>query len=105
MLVRLGRTTEDDVKATFQAFRRLDIGNHGKLNSRSIIEGELWRVRSLSQRNLVGAAELYDEDDENEQSFNMSEYSYQQSDHCVPANLPPSGRPRAPQPRQQPLAM
>ena len=36
MLVRLGRITENDVKATFTAFRRLDIGNYGKLNSRTI---------------------------------------------------------------------
>ncbi|KAL7554225.1 hypothetical protein ACHAWF_017643 [Thalassiosira exigua] len=47
MLVRLGRITEDDVKATFAAFRRLDIGNYGKLNSRTIIEGEIMRQKSL----------------------------------------------------------
>ena len=51
MLVRLGRITEEDVKATFAAFRRLDIGNYGKLNSRTVIEGELMRRRSL--RNLA----------------------------------------------------
>lgn len=108
MLVRLGKITEKDVKATFQAFRRLDVGNQGKLNSRTIIEGEVMRVRSLSQRNLVETAELYDEDDENDQSFNMSDYSFQQPNpvRCVPANLPPSARPsRGPQPRPQPLAM
>lgn len=54
MLVRLGRITEDDVKATFAAFRRLDVGNYGKLNSRTIIEGELMRRRSL--RNLASLA-------------------------------------------------
>jgi hypothetical protein len=46
MLVRLGRITEDDVKATFAAFRRLDVGNYGTLNSRTVIEGEIWRIRS-----------------------------------------------------------
>ena len=51
MLVRIGRITEEDVKATFAAFRRLDVGNYGKLNSRTIIEGELMRRRSL--RNLA----------------------------------------------------
>ena len=51
MLVRLGRITEHDVKATFAAFRRLDVGNYGKLNSRTIIEGEIMRRKSL--RNLV----------------------------------------------------
>lgn len=51
MLVRLGRITENDVTATFNAFRRLDTGNYGKLNSRTIIEGELMRRKSL--RNLA----------------------------------------------------
>ena len=51
MLVRLGRITENDVKATFAAFRRLDVGNYGTLNSRTIIEGELMRRKSL--RNLA----------------------------------------------------
>jgi len=51
MLVRLGRVTEDDVKATFAAFRRLDAGNYGTLNSRTIIEGEFRRRKSV--RNLV----------------------------------------------------
>jgi len=53
MLVRLGRVTEEDVKATFAAFRRLDVGNYGRLNSRTIIEGELMRRRALSSKNLV----------------------------------------------------
>ncbi|KAL3796897.1 hypothetical protein HJC23_008850 [Cyclotella cryptica] len=55
MLVRLGRITEDDVKATFAAFRRLDIGNYGTLNSRTIIEGEIWRIRS--SKNLAAMVE------------------------------------------------
>lgn len=54
MLVRLGRITESDVKATFKAFRRLDVGNYGKLNSRSIIEGEIMRRKSL--RDLAALA-------------------------------------------------
>jgi hypothetical protein len=53
MLVRLGRITEEDVKATFAAFRRLDVGNYGKLNSRTIIEGQF--MRRKSQRNLMDA--------------------------------------------------
>ena len=55
MLVRLGRITENDVKATFAAFRRLDIGNHGKLDSRTIIEGEIQMKRRQSQNNLMAA--------------------------------------------------
>lgn len=42
------------MKATFAAFRRLDIGNYGTLNSRTIIEGEIWRVRS--SKNLAAMA-------------------------------------------------
>ena len=49
MLVRLGRISEEDVKATFAAFRRLDVGNYGKLNSRTIIEGELMRRKSMNR--------------------------------------------------------
>lgn len=85
MLVRLGRITEDDVKATFAgesmlcvflqrrvrrlmplhfllelatAFRRLDVGNYGTLNSRTIIEGELMRRRAMSYKNLADAAAM-----------------------------------------------
>lgn len=52
MLVRLGRITEDDVKSTFAAFSRLDVGNYGKLNSRTVIEGEVMRRRK-SKTNLA----------------------------------------------------
>eukprot|EP00590_Aulacoseira_subarctica_P009268 CAMPEP_0172420832 /NCGR_PEP_ID=MMETSP1064-20121228/7171_1 /TAXON_ID=202472 /ORGANISM="Aulacoseira subarctica , Strain CCAP 1002/5" /LENGTH=399 /DNA_ID=CAMNT_0013160971 /DNA_START=192 /DNA_END=1391 /DNA_ORIENTATION=+ len=45
MLVRLGRVTERDVKATFAAFRRLDRDNDGKLNSKDIICGEFIKRR------------------------------------------------------------
>ena len=51
MLVRMGRITEDDVKATHAAFRRLDAGNYGTLNSRTIIDGEFRRQKSV--RNLA----------------------------------------------------
>lgn len=54
MLVRLGRITENDVKATFAAFRRLDVGNYGTLNSRTIIEGELMRRKSLRNLSALG---------------------------------------------------
>jgi hypothetical protein len=45
---------KDDVKATFAAFRRLDVGNYGTLNSRTVIEGEIWRIRSC--KNLAEMA-------------------------------------------------
>ena len=58
MLVRLGKITENDVLATFAAFRRLDVGNYGTLNSRTIIEGELLRRRAMSYKNLAAAAAM-----------------------------------------------
>ncbi|KAL9179648.1 hypothetical protein ACHAXT_008938 [Thalassiosira profunda] len=57
MLVRLGRISEEDVKATFAAFRRLDVGNYGKLNSRTIIEGELMRRKSIKNLAAMAAPE------------------------------------------------
>ena len=56
MLVRLGRITEDDVKSTFAAFQRLDVGNYGKLNSRTVIEGEVMRRRK-SLKNLAALSQ------------------------------------------------
>ncbi len=50
MLVRLGRVSERDVKATFAAFRRLDRDNDGKLNSKDIICGEFIRRRRAKTR-------------------------------------------------------
>jgi hypothetical protein len=60
MLVRLGRITENDVKSTFAAFRRLDVGNYGKLNSRTIIEGEVMRRRK-SLKNLAALSQPSEE--------------------------------------------
>ena len=48
MLVRLGKVTEQDIKLTFAAFRKLDGHNDGVLNSRSIIAGMIQRRKSLS---------------------------------------------------------
>lgn len=69
MLVRLGRVSERDVKATFAAFRRLDRDNDGKLNSKDIICGEFIRRRRaktqqanalrLSTLNNLGAQPSY----------------------------------------------
>ena len=46
MLVRLGKVTEQDLKSTFAAFRRLDVNNDGVLNSKSIIAGMIQRRRN-----------------------------------------------------------
>lgn len=61
MLVRLGRCTENDIKATFAAFRRLDVGNYGTLNSRSIIEGELMRRKSIKDLAALAAQEEWEQ--------------------------------------------
>uniref|UniRef100_A0A7S4MTB1 Potassium channel domain-containing protein n=1 Tax=Odontella aurita TaxID=265563 RepID=A0A7S4MTB1_9STRA len=50
MLVRLGRITEQDVHATFAAFKRLDVDNDGKLNSKEIILGEVQKRRTLMRQ-------------------------------------------------------
>ena len=95
MLVRLGRITEEDVKATFDAFRRLDIGNYGKLNSRTIIEGELMRRKSL--KNLAALTSTIEEEEESEwgeesQQRRPSAHSFsssQQGPYTSDFNLPP----------------
>jgi hypothetical protein len=46
MLVRLGKVTEQDIKLTFAAFRKLDVHNDGVLNSKSIIAGMIQRRKS-----------------------------------------------------------
>lgn len=45
MLVRLGKVSEDEVRQTFAAFRRLDINNEGVLNSKSIIAAMIQKCR------------------------------------------------------------
>jgi Ion channel len=46
MLIRLGKVSEQDVKLTFAAFQRLDVGNEGVLNSKSIIGGMIQKSRA-----------------------------------------------------------
>lgn len=94
MLVRLGRITEDDVKATFSAFRRLDIGNHGKLNSRTIIEGEVMRVRSqMNIAAMTQAGESSELEDGSQLSSAPQQYAFQhppEQMHHTSANRPPA---------------
>lgn len=60
MLVRLGKVTEQDIRETFAAFRRLDVNNEGILNSKSIITAMIQRRlginASTSMLNLQEAA-------------------------------------------------
>jgi len=51
MLIRLGKVTEDDIKQTFAAFRKLDVNNDGVLNSKSIIGGLIQKRRSSVHHN------------------------------------------------------
>lgn len=48
MLVRLGKVTEEDIKLTFAAFRKLDVHNDGVLNSKSIIACMVQKRKTLS---------------------------------------------------------
>jgi len=45
MLVRLGKVSEEEIRQTFAAFRRLDVNDEGVLNSRSIIAGMIQKRR------------------------------------------------------------
>lgn len=49
MLVRLGKVSEQDIKETFRAFRRLDVNNDGVLTSKSIIAGMIQKRRAMMQ--------------------------------------------------------
>lgn len=72
MLVRLGRISERDVKSTFAAFRRLDVDNDGKLNSREIVLGEVEKRR----RAMLRQSEEHAEARRREASLQMS-YNYE----------------------------
>jgi len=48
MLVRLGKVTEEDIRCTFSAFRKLDVNKDGILNSKSIIAGMIKKRRIIS---------------------------------------------------------
>jgi len=51
MLVRMGKVTEQDIRETFAAFRKLDVNDEGVLNSKSIIAGMIQkRLTDLSGR-------------------------------------------------------
>lgn len=52
MLVRLGKVSEQDLKQTFRAFRRLDVDDEGVLTTKSIIAGMVHKHRSSSMSNL-----------------------------------------------------
>jgi hypothetical protein len=47
MLVRLGKVTEEDIKLTFAAFKKLDVHDENVLNSKAIIAGMIQKRRSV----------------------------------------------------------
>jgi hypothetical protein len=53
MLVRLGRITEQDVRSTFAAFRKLDRDNDGLLTSREIIMSTVERRKRAAMKEEV----------------------------------------------------
>jgi hypothetical protein len=58
MLVRLGKVTEEDIKLTFAAFRKLDVHDDGVLNSKSIIAGMIQKRKNISCLNLKNLGEV-----------------------------------------------
>jgi hypothetical protein len=54
MLVRLGKVTEEDIKLTFAAFKKLDVHDENVLNSRAIIAGMIQKrlAENASQTSL-----------------------------------------------------
>ncbi len=56
MLVRLGRITEQDVRSTFAAFKRLDRDNDGLLTSKEIILSAVER-KKREQKLAIGKSE------------------------------------------------
>lgn len=51
MLVRLGKVTEEDIKLTFAAFKKLDVHDEKVLNSRAIIAGMIQKRRANLELN------------------------------------------------------
>ena len=83
MLVRLGKVTEEDIKHTFAAFRRLDVNNDGVLTSKSIIAAMIQKRRSELALNRPGQ----------EQQDKQSQQIQMQLQEAEQAQLQPPSRP------------
>eukprot|EP00934_Nitzschia_sp_Nitz4_P009462 Nitzschia sp. Nitz4//scaffold46_size129759//117223//121400//NITZ4_003525-RA/size129759-augustus-gene-0.28-mRNA-1//-1//CDS//3329552667//9452//frame0 len=57
MLVRLGKVTEEDIKLTMAAFKKLDVNNEQVLNTRAIIAGMIQKSRSTAYLNRMNQKE------------------------------------------------
>lgn len=97
MLVRLGKVTEEDIKLTFAAFKKLDVNDENVLNSRAIIAGMIQKRRSTrsresSQLDLANLAETPDDPPSNrsrESSYGFSPWgSGVTSNIFVPSSTP-----------------
>ena len=53
MLVRMGKVSEEEIRQSFAAFRRLDVSNEGVLNSKSIIAAMIQKRRAQAQQTAV----------------------------------------------------
>ena len=57
MLVRLGKVTEEDIKLTFAAFKKLDVHDEKVLNSRAIIAGMIQKRRANLELNKANCSQ------------------------------------------------
>lgn len=70
MLVRLGKVTEEDIKLTFAAFKKLDVHDEKVLNSRAIIAGMIQKRRANMELNKVNCSQTMS----NRSSRSMASY-------------------------------
>ena len=54
MLVRMGKVSEEEIRQTFAAFRRLDVNDEGVLNSKSIIAAMIQKRIGSQQKQNTG---------------------------------------------------
>jgi hypothetical protein len=76
MLVRLGKVTEEDIKLTFAAFRKLDVHDDGVLNSKSIIAGMIQKRKNISCLNLKNLGEVQPQFHQAPAQQNAAQQSY-----------------------------
>jgi hypothetical protein len=79
MMVRLGKVTEEDIKLTFAAFRKLDVHDDGVLNSKSIIAGMIQKRKTLSASYLNLAAMNVQQQQQQPQPIRMESLNNSQS--------------------------
>lgn len=73
MLVRLGKVSEEEIRQTFAAFRRLDVNNEGVLNSKSIIAAMIQKRRAEIPVDPSPQDEEIEDDEEEEDGEELGE--------------------------------